>query len=71
MSSKERIMDYVDKAYTGLPVEYHKRLAERLIACITDTVNDMDIEEALSNIKYHSEKMKEIYYSDSPPPVSP
>ena len=67
MSSKERIMDAVDKAYHGLPVEYHKRLGERLASAITNAIIEVDIEEALSRIKYHGDQVKSIYHNQFEP----
>ena len=61
MSSKHLIMDAVDKAYTGLPVEYHKRLGERLVACIANWLDDVTVEDVICDIKYHAEQVKAIY----------
>ena len=61
MSSKELIMDAVDKAYHGLPVEYHKRLGERLVACVSNWIDDATIEDVICDIKYHGDQVKSIY----------
>ena len=61
MSSKERAMAAVAVAYHGLPIEYHLRLAERLIACVFNWVDDCTIEDVLCDIKYHGDQVKAIY----------
>jgi len=61
MSTKELIMDAVDKAYTGLPIEYHKRLGERLVSCVANWIDDCVVEDVLCDIKYHGEQVKAIY----------
>ena len=61
MSSKELIMDAVSKAYIGLPVEYHKRLGERLVSCVANWCEDVVLEDLLCDIKYHGEQVKAIY----------
>ena len=64
MSSKELITDAVDKAYHGLPVEYHRRLGERLASCIANWCEDVVIEDLLCDIRYHGEQVKQIYHDD-------
>ena len=61
MSSKHLIMNAVSVAYHGLPIEYHKRLGERLIACIVNWVDDVTVEDVLCDIKYHADQVKAIY----------
>ncbi len=63
MSSKELIMDAVDKAYHGLPIEYHRRLGERLVCCTSDWCEDVVIKTLLEDIAYHAEKVRDIYHS--------
>jgi len=70
MSSKELIMDAVDKAYHGLPVEYHKRLGERLVACVANWVDEDKTHDVICDIQYHKKQVTEIYHSTIPP-ISP
>lgn len=70
-------MDYENKIYDvwcdamrGLPTEYHKRLADRVVACLGNWLDGLkecniySVEDAISDIKYHRRQIDAIIEED-------
>ena len=49
----------------GLPLEFHLRFHDRVVAAISRYVPEEHIEEAVENIRYHRGEMYKIFIEDS------
>jgi hypothetical protein len=48
----------------GVPTEYHKRLADRVISCLGNWLDESKIEDVICDMRYHKRQIDEIYEED-------
>ena len=48
----------------GVPTEYHKRFADRVVACIGNWVPEDHLGDVLSDMRYHRRQIHEIYEAE-------
>ena len=62
--SDNLVYDKWESLIRGLPIEYHKRLADRVVACIGNWVPPEHLEDVLCDMKYHKEQILNIQHMD-------
>jgi len=65
LSLNKVIADQWTKMISGLPVEYHKRLADRVVACLGNWMPVEHVEDVLCDMQYHSEQITALIKEDT------
>jgi len=53
-----------ESAIAGVPTEYHKRLADRVVGALADLVPEDRVDEAVERIRYHRAQIDSIIEED-------
>jgi len=64
----EIVFDQWSKLVSGLPVEYHKRLADRVVACLGNWIPEEHLEDALNDMRYHRRQIESLLVEDTQRP---
>jgi len=64
MEYENKVFEEWENLIRGIPVDYHKRLADRVVACLGDRLDESKVEDALCDMRYHRRQIDDIYKSD-------
>ena len=68
MDFENKVFNAWEHAIRGVPTEYHKRLADRVVSCLGNWLDESKAEDVISDIKYHRQQIDEIMVEDSQRP---
>ncbi|MBU2395785.1 MAG: hypothetical protein KKH70_20815, partial [Gammaproteobacteria bacterium] len=62
---ENRVYEEWMKCIHGIPTDYHKRLADRVVACLGNWLDESKVEDVICDMEYHRRQIEALMREDA------